>query len=235
MTPVSTATVEDLTQAAAPARFWNRQRRLGVGVVLIGLIATAVFGPLAPSETARFTLSEDAAGAALSINGQLGTILFGLLAVAAGAVLLAGLARRFQTSVLSLGILATVAVYAIQGALQGSDAYYYALGRLRQSPAAVQALGAPINSGWVMTGHVDQDEHTGQARMEFRVHGSRDEGTLRIFARKKPNGRWEFSRLLLEPDKSPAIDLLQPPAPPANPPAPPPAGADAGEPAPAPH
>ena len=108
MTPVSTATVEDLTQAPAPARFWNRQRRLGVGVVLIGLIATAVFGSLAPSETARFTLSEDAAGAALSINGQLGTILFGLLAVAAGAVLLAGLARRFQTSVLSLGILGFV-------------------------------------------------------------------------------------------------------------------------------
>jgi ABC-type uncharacterized transport system permease subunit len=108
VTPMSTATVEDLTQTTAPARFWDRQRRLGVGVVLIGLIATAIFGPLAPSETARFTLSEDAAGAALTINGQLGTILFGLVAVVAGAVLLAGLARRFQTSVLSLGILGFV-------------------------------------------------------------------------------------------------------------------------------
>ncbi|WP_212986385.1 ABC transporter permease [Actinoplanes auranticolor] len=105
---MSTATVDDLTQTAAPARFWDRQRRLGVGVVVIGLIATAVFGPLAPSQTARFTLSEDAEGAALSINGQLGTILFGLVAVVAGAVLLAGLARRFQTSVLSLGILGFV-------------------------------------------------------------------------------------------------------------------------------
>ena len=66
MTPMSTATAEDLTQTTAPARFWDRQRRLGVGVVVIGLIATVVFGPLAPSETARFTLSEDAAGAALT-------------------------------------------------------------------------------------------------------------------------------------------------------------------------
>jgi len=105
---MSTATVEDLTQTTAPARFWDRQRRLGVGVALIGLVATAIFGPLAPAETARFTLSEDAAGAALSINGQLGTILFGLVAMAAGAVLLSGLARRFQTSVLSLGILGFV-------------------------------------------------------------------------------------------------------------------------------
>ena len=108
MTPVSTATVEDRKQITAPTRFWDRQRRLGAGLVLIGLIATAFFGPLAPSETARFTLSEDAAGAALSINGQLGAILFGLVTVAAGAVLLAGWARRHQTAVLSVGILCFV-------------------------------------------------------------------------------------------------------------------------------
>jgi simple sugar transport system permease protein len=108
VTPVSTATVEDRKQITAPTRFWDRQRRLGAGLVLIGLIATAFFGPLAPSETARFTLSEDAAGAALSINGQLGAILFGLVTVAAGAVLLAGWARRHQTAVLSVGILCFV-------------------------------------------------------------------------------------------------------------------------------
>ncbi|WP_041843339.1 ABC transporter permease [Actinoplanes friuliensis] len=105
---MSTATVEDLTEATAPARFWDRQRRLGVGVALIGVIATAVFGPLAPSETARFTLSEDANGASLSINGQFGAILFGIVALGAGAVLLAGVARKHQTFVLSLGILGFV-------------------------------------------------------------------------------------------------------------------------------
>jgi ABC-type uncharacterized transport system permease subunit len=108
VTPVSTATVEDRKQITAPTRFWDRQRRLGAALVLIGLIATAFFGSLAPSETARFTLSEDAAGAALSINGQLGAILFGLVTVAAGGVLLAGWARRHQTAVLSVGILCFV-------------------------------------------------------------------------------------------------------------------------------
>ncbi len=107
MTGVSTATVErPETSAAAP--FWDRQRRLGVGVVAIGLLAVVLFGALAPSETARFTLSDDAEGAAFSINGQLGAILFGVVALAAGGVLLAGLWRRFQTSMLSLGILAFV-------------------------------------------------------------------------------------------------------------------------------
>ncbi|WP_041834456.1 ABC transporter permease [Actinoplanes sp. N902-109] len=105
---MSTATVEQVTAAAAPGRFWNRQRRLGVGVVVIGLLATVLFGTLAPSKTARFTLSEDAKGAAFAINGQLGAILFGIVALAAGAVLLANVLSRWSTAVLSLGILAFV-------------------------------------------------------------------------------------------------------------------------------
>ncbi|MFC7527969.1 ABC transporter permease [Actinoplanes sp. GCM10030250] len=105
---MSTATVEELTEVAAPEPFWTRQRRLGLALIIIGGLATVLFGSLAPSESARFTLSEDAEGAALSINGQFGAILFGILAVAAGGVLFAGLARRRQTLLLSLGILSFV-------------------------------------------------------------------------------------------------------------------------------
>jgi ABC-type uncharacterized transport system permease subunit len=105
---MSTATVEELTEATAPARFWDRQRRLGVALVSLGLVGTALFGALAPSQTARFTLSEDAEGAALEINGQVGAILFALVAVAAGAALLAGVARRWSTTLLGLGIVGFV-------------------------------------------------------------------------------------------------------------------------------
>ncbi|MEU4618770.1 ABC transporter permease [Actinoplanes sp. NPDC023801] len=105
---MSTATVEDLPEVAAPEPFWTRQRRLGLGLVLIGGLAAGAFGALAPSEDARFTLSEDAAGAALSINGQFGAILFGLLTVAAGGVLFAGLLKRWSNALLSVGILTFV-------------------------------------------------------------------------------------------------------------------------------
>ncbi|MEV4274225.1 ABC transporter permease [Actinoplanes xinjiangensis] len=105
---MSTATVQEPTEVAAPEPFWSRQRRLGLALVLIGALAAAVFGALAPSEDARFTLSEDAEGAALSINGQVGAVLFGLLTLAAGGAMLAGLARRRSNLLLSLGILAFV-------------------------------------------------------------------------------------------------------------------------------
>ena len=108
MSHVPTATVEDLTEVAAPEPFWTRERRLGAGITVIGLIATLVFGPLAESKTARFTLSTDATGAALSINGQTGTILFGLFATAVGVLMLTGKARSWQTLLLCLGIMAFV-------------------------------------------------------------------------------------------------------------------------------
>ena len=108
MSRVSTATVEEVTVVDAPEPFWNRERRLGAGITVIGLIATFVFGALAESKTARFTLSADASGAAISINGQVGTIVFGLITVALGVVMLSGKARRWQTLLLSLGILAFV-------------------------------------------------------------------------------------------------------------------------------
>ncbi|MBB3097202.1 simple sugar transport system permease protein [Actinoplanes campanulatus] len=102
---MSTTTVEEMAEVTAPEPFWSRQRHLGVALILIGGLAAVVFGSLAPSEDARFTLSEDSAGAALAINGQFGAVLFGLLTAAAGGVLLAGLLKRWSNVFLVAGIL----------------------------------------------------------------------------------------------------------------------------------
>jgi ABC-type uncharacterized transport system permease subunit len=105
---MSTATMEDLAEVTAPKRFWDRERRLGAALVVMGIAATLIFGALAPSRTARFTISQDASGAALSINGQFGAIVFGIVTVAAGAALLAGVPKRWQTTLLGVGIVAFV-------------------------------------------------------------------------------------------------------------------------------
>ncbi|HWS36496.1 MAG TPA: ABC transporter permease [Actinoplanes sp.] len=105
---MSTATVEDLTEVAAPEPFWSRSRKLGTALILLGVVAAGVFGSLAPSEDARFTLSENAEGAALAINGQFGAVLFGVLTVIAGGVMVAGLLKRRANLLLVLGILTFV-------------------------------------------------------------------------------------------------------------------------------
>ncbi|SDY02408.1 nucleoside ABC transporter membrane protein [Micromonospora pattaloongensis] len=105
---MSTVTVEDLAGVTVPRRFWTRERKTGAVFVALGVLAAGLFGALAPAETARFTLSEDASGAALKINGQFGAILFGIVTIGAGATLLAGVARRWTSTLLGLGILAFV-------------------------------------------------------------------------------------------------------------------------------
>jgi general nucleoside transport system permease protein len=104
---VSTVTAE-LATVAEVRRFWTRDRRAGAVFAVLGVVAAAWFGALAPSATARFTISADAGGAAVKINGQLGAILFGAIAAAAGVALLTGAARRWLNQLIGLAIVCFV-------------------------------------------------------------------------------------------------------------------------------
>ena len=105
---MSTMAVEEVALAPVDQGFWTRDRKVGVGLVGAGLLAAVIFGALATGERARFTLSDDSAGAALSINGTIGAILFGLIAVAAGAALLVGVPSRWFPLLLGAGVVGFV-------------------------------------------------------------------------------------------------------------------------------
>ncbi|TWJ24093.1 nucleoside ABC transporter membrane protein [Micromonospora endolithica] len=96
--------VENVAVAPVDQGFWTRTRKVGAVLVALGLLGAVLFGALATDQQARFTLSEDSAGAALEINGTVGAILFGLVALAAGAAMLAGLPKRWFTLVLGVGL-----------------------------------------------------------------------------------------------------------------------------------
>ncbi len=100
--------VPDVAVAAVDEGYWTRTRKVGLVLLALGLLATVLFGALATGEQARFTLSEDAAGAALEINGTVGAVLFGLITLAAGAAMLARLPKRWFIPVLAVGLVAFV-------------------------------------------------------------------------------------------------------------------------------
>lgn len=108
---MSTMAVDDVAVAPVPEGFWTRNRKVGAVLLALGLLAAVLFGALATDQQARFTLSEDSAGAAFEVNGTIGAILFGILAVAAGAALLAGAPRRWFTPLLAVGVVAFVASF----------------------------------------------------------------------------------------------------------------------------
>ncbi|MEU7917717.1 ABC transporter permease [Micromonospora zamorensis] len=105
---MSTMAVPDIAVAPVDEGFWTRSRKVGLTLLGLGLLAAVLFGALATNQQARFTLSDDAAGAALKINGTIGAILFGIIAIAAGAALLAGVPKRWFIAVLGIGLVGFV-------------------------------------------------------------------------------------------------------------------------------
>ncbi|MEU1642785.1 ABC transporter permease [Micromonospora zamorensis] len=105
---MSTMAVPDIAVAPVDEGFWTRSRKVGLTLLGLGLLAAVLFGALATNQQARFTLSDDAAGAALKINGTIGAILFGIIAIAAGAALLAGVPKRWFITVLGIGLVGFV-------------------------------------------------------------------------------------------------------------------------------
>lgn len=109
---MSTMAVDDVAVAPVPEGFWTRNRKVGLVLLGMGLLAAILFGALATDQQARFTLSDDSEGAALEVDGTLGAIVFGVLAVAAGAALLAGVVpKRWFTTALGVGVVGFVASF----------------------------------------------------------------------------------------------------------------------------
>ncbi|WP_406038126.1 ABC transporter permease [Micromonospora sp. NBC_00898] len=105
---MSTTAVPEVAVTTVDEGFWTRARKAGAVLLALGVLAAALFGALATDQQARFTLSETEGGAALEINGTVGAILFGVIAAAAGAALLAGVPKRWFTLVLGVGLVAFV-------------------------------------------------------------------------------------------------------------------------------
>jgi len=82
---MTTTTVDAV---AVPTAYWTRARKTGAVLTGLGLIATLVFSTLADNKTIRFTFGVTTEGSGFSINGKVGAFIFGVIALAAGAVLL---------------------------------------------------------------------------------------------------------------------------------------------------
>jgi hypothetical protein len=101
-------------------------------------------------------------------------------------------------------------VYFVFGLMKTSDVYKEALARAKANPAVVRALGAPIEEGLFVSGSIQVSGPSGSAELSIPLSGPRGKGTIFLEARKS-EGRWSFSKLLVEVDGAKErIDLLRP-------------------------
>lgn len=104
---MTAATLEGVL-TAPKARFWTRERAVGVGTLVSGIVAAVGFGGLATNVDARFTVTEDPSGPALAINGTVGAVAFGVVAALAGAAMALPALRRFFAWLFGVGIVGIV-------------------------------------------------------------------------------------------------------------------------------
>jgi hypothetical protein len=98
--------------------------------------------------------------------------------------------------------------------MRSSDAYRDAMARASTDPAVLRELGAPVESGWFISGSVHVTGPSGTADLAIPLVGSVRKGTLYAVGTKAA-GLWTFSTLEVEVEGNPArIPLLAPaPAP----------------------
>ena len=98
-------------------------------------------------------------------------------------------------------------------AMKSTDVYKEALARAKADPAVVQALGSPINDGFLMSGNTNVNGASGESNLAIPISGPRGKGTIYVSATKSL-GRWNYSGLVVELGQThERIDLLQKSAP----------------------
>jgi len=92
--------------------------------------------------------------------------------------------------------------------LKSSEAYQLGVARLQANTAAVDALGAPISTGFPL-GNISINGVSGQAVLNFSVTGTKASGRPLLEAVKK-DGVWSLTTLKLKIDgRDGVIDLLR--------------------------
>jgi hypothetical protein len=106
------------------------------------------------------------------------------------------------------GMIAGV-VYVVMGAFKSSPVYLEAMKAAQSDPRIVEALGTPIQAGWLVTGSIEEQGISGDASLNIPISGPRGSGTLYASARKG-NGVWRFYTLAVQVDKSNQVIALSP-------------------------
>jgi Cytochrome oxidase complex assembly protein 1 len=100
-------------------------------------------------------------------------------------------------------------VMIVVGAMKSTDVYKQALERARESPAVIEALGAPIKEGFFVSGNTKVDGASGESNLSIPISGPKGKGTIYLKA-EKTLGRWNFLNLEVEIEKTgERIDVLK--------------------------
>ena len=115
------------------------------------------------------------------------------------------------TLILSAGFIAVIAfsIYSLFGLLKSSAPYENAVAKAKDHAAVQEAIGTPIEAGWLVTGNISLENSAGDADLSIPISGPEGKATIYVVGEKSA-GEWTFSTLLVEIHRTEQkIDLLE--------------------------
>lgn len=96
-------------------------------------------------------------------------------------------------AVLFLAVVAIIAsiFFGVFGLLKKSEPYTESLKAVKTNPAAVEALGEPIEPGFLLSGSINFENGDGTADISIPVSGPKAEGTIKVEGTKDSSG-WSY-------------------------------------------
>ena len=99
------------------------------------------------------------------------------------------------------GALAAFIVLVIFGAMKQTDVYQTALARAKADQRVTNALGTPIEEGWLLSGNTEVSGSSGKADLTIPISGPKGKGTIYAVATKSA-GEWTYSKLVVKIDST---------------------------------
>ena len=99
------------------------------------------------------------------------------------------------------GAFAAFIILVVFGALKQTDVYQTALARAKADPRVTNALGTPIEEGWLLSGNTNVNGSSGDADLSIPISGPKGKGTIYTVATKSA-GEWKYSKLVVKIDST---------------------------------
>ena len=107
-----------------------------------------------------------------------------------------------------MGLFAAGIVFTVFTGIKSSSVYETAIARALAHPAMVYELGAPVETGWWVSGSINVSGSTGEAELAIPISGRHQSAMIYLNANKRA-GKWQFSLLEVAVDESEQrIDLM---------------------------
>lgn len=98
-------------------------------------------------------------------------------------------------------------IFVVFASMRSAAPYKDGVARATADTRVIEALGAPVEPGWLMSGKINAEGRSGSCDIDIPLKGSKQNGSLHVVGTKE-GGRWTYTRMIMTPDRGDPIDLL---------------------------